>query len=647
LDESYSGAGGAEGGSRFRADLTKHVTRLRTPLVFVALALLLGIVGMSGWASVQQDALRLKARHGLQVGQSVERLLSLLQDAETGQRGYLLTGREDYLEPYERAVAGLPGELDTLERLTAGTPEQGGALPAIRRDAAAKMAELGETVRLARTGAREAAMAVVMSDRGKAAMDRARSALGALREQEARALAARQAENDRAGQLVRMVILASAAMIIVLGVLILMAVRGYTQELIAGRDAVAARNEALREEIETRRRLESQLVQSQKMEAVGQLTGGIAHDFNNMLAVVISALSLLKRKVQQGSPDALQFADAAMDGARRAAQLTNRLLAYSRQQPLSPEVVDANRMVANMSELLRRTLGEQMEIETVLAGGLWRTRADPGQLENSIINLAVNSRDAMAGADGQGGGRITIETGNAHLDDAYAASNHGVPPGQYVLVAVSDTGPGMSEEVLAKAFEPFFTTKPVGKGTGLGLSQVYGFVKQSGGHIKIYSEPGQGTAVKIYLPRAHVGEAGEAQAPVAVEAAAMHRADPDVVILVVEDDDHVRVVTVASLRELGYTVVHAGRPSDAIQIAAGGSRIDLVLSDVVMPEMNGRKMADEIVKLRPEVRVLFTTGYTQNAIVHNGVLDPGTDLLMKPFSVDQLAAKVAQVLGRK
>ncbi len=292
-----------------------------------------------------------------------------------------------------------------------------------------------------------------------------------------------------------------------------------------------------------------------------------------------------------------------------------------------------------MSELLHRTLGEQIELQTVLAGGLWRTLADPSQLENSVLNLAVNARDAMAG-----GGKITIETANCHLDDSYAASHHGVPPGQYVLIAVSDTGPGMTPEVLAKAFDPFFTTKPAGKGTGLGLSQVYGFVKQSGGHIKIYSEIGQGTVVKIYLPRSYA--TGETASVPARQTLALPPVDSATVVLVVEDDESVRLVTVASLRELGYTVVHASRPSEALKIIEQQPRIDVLLTDVVMPEMNGRKLADIVLKSRPDLRVLFTTGYTQNAIVHNGVLDPGTELLMKPFSVDQLAVKMASVLDK-
>jgi signal transduction histidine kinase/CheY-like chemotaxis protein len=617
-------------------------------MVFAALALLLAVVGLSGWAQQRQETLRAHARHALQIGQSVARLELLLQDAETGQRGYLITLRESYLAPYLKAASGVPGELDTLSRLTAGSPQQAVAMTAIREDVTAKLGELAETIELARQGDKPGALGIVLGDTGKVVMDRIRATLDQLSSEEAAKLAGQQTVIDQSGHQVRYIIWAAAALIIVLGALIFVTFRRYTRELEASHVELQTNNAALVSEIATRKAIEGQLVQSQKMEAVGQLTGGIAHDFNNMLAVVISALTLLKRKLakQEGpdNKDIEQFADAAIDGARRAAALTNRLLAYSRQQPLAPEVIDANRMVKNMSELLHRTLGEQIEIETVLAAGLWRTRADASQLENSIVNLAVNARDAMTG-EGMTGGKITIETANVHLDDAYAAGNVGAAPGQHVLIAVSDTGPGMKPEVLARAFDPFFTTKPVGKGTGLGLSQVYGFVKQSGGHIKIYSEIGEGTVVKIYLPRSFATGDAPDVAKTEVVGALAPPVDPATVVLVVEDDAQVRVVTVASLRELGYVVIQAGRPSEALTLLQQQPRIDLMFTDVVMPEMSGRKLADEARKLRPEMKLLFTTGYTQNAIVHNGILDPGTELLMKPFSVEQLAGKVAAVLA--
>ncbi len=389
------------------------------------------------------------------------------------------------------------------------------------------------------------------------------------------------------------------------------------------------------DEVYARSKVEEQLRQVQKMEAVGQLTGGIAHDFNNMLAVIIGGLSLLKRKLARGESDVERFVDAAIDSAQRAATLTQRLLAFSRQQPLSPEPLVVNRLVAGMSELLARTLGEHVKVETVLAAGLWQVKADPAQLENAILNLAVNARDAMPG-----GGRLTIETLNAFVDDRYARE-YAIESGQYVLIAVADTGAGMTPEVIAKAFDPFFTTKGAGKGTGLGLSQVYGFVRQSGGHVKIYSEIGVGTSVKIYLPRHH-GEPATAEE--ARQVAGIHRGLRSEVVLVVEDDERVRALSVEALKELGYSVVEASGPAQALRMLDEGQEATLLFTDVVMPDMSGRELADRAREKRPGLRVLYTTGYTRNAIVHNGMLDPGTSLLTKPFSFEELAAKVRKIL---
>jgi PAS domain S-box-containing protein len=377
------------------------------------------------------------------------------------------------------------------------------------------------------------------------------------------------------------------------------------------------------------------LRQSQKMEAVGQLTGGIAHDFNNMLAVIIGGINLIERRQARSEP----FKDliaAVLDGGQRAAALTHRLMAFSRQLPLDPQNVDVAGMVKSMSEILRRTLGEQISLETVLAGGVWKARTDTNQLESAILNLALNARDAMPQ-----GGKLTIETSNAHLDDEYARSNSEVTAGQYVLIAVSDTGTGMPPDVVAKAFDPFFTTKEVGKGTGLGLSQVFGYVKQSRGHIKIYSEVGQGTSVKIYLPRAT--QQAEAQQPGSGKAVApggsMHE-----VILVVEDDQRMRQIASAALRELGYSVLHATSGLQALEMLKTYPQIGLLFTDIVMPGMSGRRLAVEAHKLQPSLRILFTTGYTRNAIVHNGVLDSGVNLLSKPYTLDQLARKIREVL---
>ena len=381
---------------------------------------------------------------------------------------------------------------------------------------------------------------------------------------------------------------------------------------------------------------EAALRQSQKMEAVGQLTGGIAHDFNNMLAVVIGSLELLARRLDNADSRAQRYVESATEGAKRAALLTQRLLAFSRQQPLRPESIDANKLVSGMSDLLRHSLGAEIQLEAVLAGGLWRTHADPNQLENVVLNLAVNARDAMPE-----GGRLTIETQNAHLDARYVATHLGVAAGQYVLIAVTDTGMGMPEEVIAKAFDPFFTTKAVGKGTGLGLSQVYGFVKQSGGHVKIYSEPGEGTTVKIYLPRQI---AGQQDGDAAHTVSTMPRGEQREVVLVVEDEPAVRELSVEVLGQLGYRVLEADGAAAALRQIDAYPDIALLFTDVVMPEVNGRKLAEEARRRRPDLKVLFTTGYTRNAVVHNGVLDAGVDLIGKPFTIEELAAKVRAVL---
>ncbi len=378
------------------------------------------------------------------------------------------------------------------------------------------------------------------------------------------------------------------------------------------------------------------LRQSQKMEAVGQLTGGIAHDFNNMLAVVIGSLDLLERRMGHEDARSRRYVEAATEGAKRAALLTQRLLAFSRQQPLQPERIDPNKLVSGMSDLLRHSLGADVRLETVLAGGQWRTHVDPNQLENVILNLAVNARDAMPD-----GGRLTIETHNAHLDERYAATHLGVPAGQYVLIAVSDTGTGMPPEILAKAFDPFFTTKDVGKGTGLGLSQVYGFVKQSGGHVKIYSETGQGTTVKIYLPR--LSGPSDDEMPSASQQAAPAGDDREV-ILVVDDEAAVRRFSADALLELGYHVIEADGAAAALRLLEKHPEIVLLFTDVIMPDVNGRKLAEEARQLHPGLKVLFTTGYTRNAVVHNGVLDEGVALIGKPFTVDQLANKIREVL---
>ena len=380
------------------------------------------------------------------------------------------------------------------------------------------------------------------------------------------------------------------------------------------------------------------LRQAQKMEAVGQLTGGIAHDFNNMLAVVMGSLDLLGRRFGAGDPRALRYIEAARDGARRAALLTQRLLAFARQQPLRPEAVDVKQLVLGMSGLIRGSLGSEIRFETEFADGGWRVHVDPNQLENALLNLAVNARDAMPE-----GGRMTIETRHVEHEpaDAAAAARH--PAGAWVRISVRDTGTGMSPEVIAKAFDPFFTTKAVGRGTGLGLSQVYGFVRQSGGQVEIHSAPGRGTTIDLQLPRFLGGPAPSAEASLSGGGLPLSRAQET--ILVVDDEPAVRQLSLDALGELGYRVLEADGAAAALQQLERHPEIALLFTDIVMPETNGRKLAEEARRLRPGLRVLFTTGYTSDAGVHQDALAPGVDLIGKPFSIAALAAKLRAVLA--
>ena len=400
---------------------------------------------------------------------------------------------------------------------------------------------------------------------------------------------------------------------------------------------LAETNNKLIVEIKEREKVEDALRQAQKMEAVGQLTGGIAHDFNNMLAVIVGNLSLLLRRAAQGHTDLTRYAEGALEGASRGARLTQQLLAFSRLQPLAPVPLDPNRLVSGMSELLRRALGEHIRFETVIAGGIWTIHADKTQLETAILNLAVNARDAMTS-----GGTLTIETANTDLDADYLNDPQGFPPGPYVMIAVRDNGTGMTPETIAKAFDPFFTTKPVGQGTGLGLSQVYGFVKQSRGHVKIFSEPGRGTTVKLYLPR-YVGAVQDERAPDINRPLPMGTSQE--VILVVEDDATVRRIAVDSLRDLGYKVYQADGAAVAMNELRSHPETTLLFTDIVMPDGNGRKLADDALALQPDLKVLFTTGYTRDAIVNNGVLEAGVQLLPKPYTIEKLAAKIREMLG--
>ncbi|MDB5688255.1 MAG: sensor histidine kinase [Sphingomonas bacterium] len=393
---------------------------------------------------------------------------------------------------------------------------------------------------------------------------------------------------------------------------------------------------AIGRDVTEQREIEEQLRQSQKMEAVGQLTGGIAHDFNNLLQGITGSLDIIQRRIAQGrTADIDRFITGAATSANRAAALTHRLLAFSRRQPLDPKPVRANPLVSSMEDLLRRTLGEQVSLELVLAGGLWLTLCDPNQLENAILNLCINARDAMPN-----GGQLTIETCNAHLDSRYAARTRDVRPGQYVCICVSDTGSGMPPEVVSRAFDPFFTTKPLGQGTGLGLSMIYGFARQSEGYVKIYSEIDKGTTVKLYLPRHRGEEQVETDAP----AGSAPAAGAGETVLLVEDDVVVRGLILETLAELGYDALEAGDGPSGIRILESDARVDLLVTDIGLPGLNGRQVADRGRELRPGLKVLFMTGYAENAALASGFLDHGMEMITKPFPMDLLAQRLRDIM---
>jgi len=617
----------------------------RAPVILLVLGfiLLFGIVGAV--AAFTFSAQRMSDNQAVLYRTSVRvgLLFSALQDIEASQRGYLLTHDEKYLAPYGVGVKELPGRIAAVDEVAAQLPDLQPDLAIVKEIIPRKLAEIDRTIELGREAKWDDAVAIVRADVGQAMMDDIRAAIQRIRQSQVDAIQANAIAVADAAWRLRVGVGIVALLVLVLGAYAFLIKRRQRMQLEESArlieehsHAIESANKSLRAEMASRQAAEGQIRQMQRMEAVGQLAGGIAHDFNNMLAVVISAVSLATRRLAKGDVDIGKYLDAATDAANRAAGLTKRLLAFSRQQPLAPEPIDANKMVADMSELLRRTLGEQVQLETVLAGGLWRIKADASQLENSVLNLAVNARDAMPE-----GGKITIETANAYLDDAYVSQNTGISAGQYVLIAVTDSGTGMTPEVAAKAFDPFFTTKKVGQGTGLGLSQVYGFVRQSGGHIKIYSEVGEGTTLKLYLPRYFGTEA----LPVPDDGKTkLIPAREREVVLVVEDEERVRALAVDALHEIGYTTLSADCGKVALEVLDAHPEIVLLFTDIVMPDMNGRKLADMALERRPGLKVLYTTGFTRNAVVHNGILDPGVRFIAKPFTLELLARKVREAI---
>ncbi len=700
------------------------------------------LLGVAGGLTVHfSDTLR---ANGAEVARAMsainatQRVLDDLQGAESGQRGYLITGRDAYLEPYQAAAAAAEADIAEARRLVDDSPVQQGRLAALAALVRHKFQEMGETLEMMQASGFEAARGMVMTDVGRAAMEEIRAIIAGVVAEERDRLTRRLADSEAShGRLLASSLAGAAAGFLILMLGFYLVVRSYFQlkradamvaqqasllrvtidntadgiaafdgerrlltfnrrffalfdlpdELARAGTALAriedydrgrpgsvieqmrARGDRLRNSdqdhpvrvtfrgstieiyrnpmpdggfvlscVDISRRVAAEAIihQAQKMEAIGHLTGGVAHDFNNLLQIVQSNLDLLAKEID-GASRAGQRLASARAGTERGTRLVRQLLAFARRQPLEPRPIGLGTLVNEMSDLLRRTLGERIEIETIVAGGLWTTLADPAQLETALLNLAINARDAMPD-----GGKLTIELSNAFLDDAYAATHSEVTPGQYVMLAVTDTGHGMAPEVLERVFEPFFSTKPEGRGTGLGLSQIYGFVKQTGGHIKIYSEVGHGTTAKLYLPRTRRPEERrdtKASGPVV---------GGSETVLVVEDNEAVRAGAVDTLADLGYCVVAAADGDAALHVLASGRHIDLLFTDVVLPgDVKVRDLARQAREMRPNLAVIYTSGYTANAIVHNGRLDDEVVFLSKPYRREDLARKIRGILDAR
>ena len=612
------------------ADDAKPRPELHFRLAIVTGFLLLAIAGVTALIMAFSTAeVGQLSGHSSRVLREQAALFSAVQDAETGQRGYLLTQDLAYLAPFKAAEQRLPGIISDLAKLVSDNPDQTHRLAMLKVDIDRKMHDLDDIVSATQAGAPARALALVKTNEGRNLMVRIRQDIAELDSAEERLLVYRQQQARRQRFALAVVISSALLLAALLALGVAAEVRRHTREIVS-------HNEALKREKDEHERTESLLRQAQKMEALGQLTGGVAHDFNNMLAIIVGNLDLASRRLADGDPRLVRLVENALAGANRAAALTKRLLAFSRLQPLEPRPTDVNKCVADISEVLRRSLGEDVAIETVLGGGAWHAFVDAPQLESAILNLAVNARDAMDGK-----GRLTLETANTSLDASYADGHEEVIPGQYIMLAITDTGSGMTPEVMSRAFDPFFTTKKVGEGTGLGLSQVHGFLKQSRGHIKLYSEPGVGTTVKLYLPRDTSGVISIEPPP---ERAASH-APGDITVLVVEDEPGVRTFVAGAVKELGFRVLEADTAAEALEALEQDQSVRVLLTDVIMPGATGRQLVDCVLPTRPDLKVIYMTGYTRNAIVHNGMLDPGTKLLTKPFTIGDLDRVLRDVIS--
>jgi signal transduction histidine kinase/CHASE3 domain sensor protein/CheY-like chemotaxis protein len=721
--------------------MSKSLVSRANFLVFGALIAFLLLIALLTWDrfAAAQSA-RQWTQHSYQVLGAIGELETTIRDAENDQRGYLLSGNDDYLVPYEAALTRTTVLLGELQTLTADNAAQQARLRVLAPTLQHRAQQLTLTIQIRRDKGLESAIQRLGSEAGRETAAGIRQNLTALTAEERKLLANRLAATDSRGEWVRSLVLAATALAILA---LAWAARSLNQayarsheaeaeqRTLAARlhasldslsqgvavfgpahklrhwnecfqalldlppamvrsgtpyaafsDHLAINGEPLLEteqqimhgqqtanepivfecahpdgrHLEIRRtptpddgfvltitdmtkraQAEAVLRESQKMQAIGQLTGGIAHDFNNLLTVIMGNLELARLKLDPKSPLVVNV-ERSLWAAQRGGTLTSQLLAFARKQPLAPAPIDLSADLPELVPLLRRTLGEHIDVRFVGSAGLWPAMADPAQLESAVLNLALNARDAMPS-----GGRLTIELANKVLDEDYARTHAEVSAGDYVMVAVSDTGHGMTPDIVARAFEPFFTTKTEGRGTGLGLAMVFGFVKQSGGHAKVYSEPGEGTSVKLYLPRAVGGAVPNVQR--SGVPADLPRGTAT--ILVVEDEAGVREIAVAILRNLGYRVLEAPDGDEGLLVfGAHAAEIDMLLTDVVLPgKVRGRELAERITAMRPEVKVLFMSGYTENSIVHHGRLDDGVQLLGKPFKREQLARKVAEVLG--
>ena len=598
-------------------------------------------VGLAGFVTVSADARRRESAervtHTLLVESHLFRLSGMLQRAESSERGFLLTNDEAYLWPFDQVARDSRAEIDALSRIVADNETQSDALAALAPIVDERLNILKSKIDLVREGRTQAAIDVLKSGRGKALMEQLLAIIDRMQTEEQRLYLEREERRAAATAQMEIAFFVMAVAMVCAGLAALFGSRKLIVELEALTASQQAALATAREQSMRREAAEAQLRQAQKLEALGRMTGGIAHDFNNMLAIIIASLNILRRKLQRGESEWEPLVDSAVAGADSAAKFVRKLLAFARMQPLSPEPLDVNALVQDAVKMLKGLLGAGIRLELALAEDLRRVEVDASELESALVNLVVNARDAMPD-----GGRLTIETQNYELDVQPAEGGEKAAR-RFVMIAVTDTGEGMPSHVLANAFDPFFTTKPVGKGSGLGLSQVHGFVQQSGGHVRIYSEPGRGASVKIFLPDCDEASPVSALAPSAPQSSDCPQGSPTEAILIVDDNETARGVTAAAMRELGYRAIEAENAAAALEVMEKGG-ITLVVSDVVMSPVDGVELAQTIAARWHDIPVLLVTGFTRMALTRNGVGVEKAELLTKPFTLSQIAVKVRSMV---